>query len=124
VLWKAVPIVQRIHFCTGSSFLTGDDVADAVLQYAWALAQYGRHDLVRVPTRREGGSMGTAALLLGPATQISSEEVVTDLDDLADQELVDRLLARAAHLREPMPAAQFEDADWTSSPDGQSPVGF
>src|SRR5207248_5731644 len=74
--------VQRVYFCTGTSFLTGDDVADAVLEYAWVLAQYGRHDLVRVPTLHPDGSAGRSTLLIGPMSQISSEDVVAAGDDL------------------------------------------
>jgi hypothetical protein len=114
--------VQRIHFCTGSTFFTGNDEADALLEYAWALAQYGRHDLVRIPTRRDDGSIGTATLLLGPSTQISSEEVVTSLAELEDSDFVQHLVARAAQLREPMPAAPFEDAEWGDAGDALGPI--
>jgi len=102
--------MQRVYFCTGTSFLTGDDVADAVLEYAWVLAQYGRHDLVRVPTLHPDGSTGRSTLLVGPASQISSEDVVTVGGDLVDREFVRGLKDRSAHLREPLPVAQFDDA--------------
>ena len=102
--------MQRVYFCTGTSFLTGDDVADAVLEYAWVLAQYGRHDLVRVPTRRSDGSIGRSSLLIGPSSQLSSEDLVTDDEELVDRELVRTLKDRSAHLREPLPVAQFDEA--------------
>ncbi|HEY8318578.1 MAG TPA: hypothetical protein VIG76_07080 [Amnibacterium sp.] len=102
--------MQRVYFCTGTSFLTGDDVADAVLEYAWVLAQYGRHDLVRVPTRRPDGSAGRSTLLIGPMSQLSSEDLTTAGDELVDREFVRGLKDRSAHLREPLPVAQFDDA--------------
>ena len=80
--------MQRVYFCTGTSFLTGDDVADAVLEYAWVLAQYGRHDLVRVPTLRPDGSTGRSTLLIGPISQISSEDVITADGGLVDRDFV------------------------------------
>jgi hypothetical protein len=101
--------MQRVYFCTGTSFLTGDDVADAVLEYAWVLAQYGRHDLVRVPTRRSDGSVGRSSLLIGPSSQLSSEDLSTADGELIDREFVRGLKDRSAHLREPLPVAHFED---------------
>ena len=102
--------MQRIYYCTGTSFLTGDDVADAVLEYAWVLAQYGRFDLVRVPTRRPDGSQGTSTLLVGPSSQISTEEVVEAGGELIAREFVQRIKERSAHLREPLPVVAFDGA--------------
>ncbi|MFH8250137.1 hypothetical protein ACH3VR_07210 [Microbacterium sp. B2969] len=51
----------------GSRFLTTDDVADAVLDYARALAQYGRSDIVRFPALVDGVA-ATSWLTLGPSS--------------------------------------------------------
>ncbi|MGN6743571.1 MAG: hypothetical protein ACTHJL_09785 [Amnibacterium sp.] len=112
--------MQRIHLCSGTSFLTADATAEAVLEYAWALAQYGRHDIVRVPTRREDGSDGVSSILLGPATQISTDLVATELAEPADRAFVAALTARTAHLREPMPVAPFPEHE----PDGADPAAM
>jgi hypothetical protein len=104
--------MQRIYFCTGTSFLTGDDIADAVLEYAWVLAQYGRFDLVRVPTRRADGSTGSSTLLVGPSSQISTEDVLPAEvgDELVARDFVQATKERSAHLREPLPVIAFDGA--------------
>lgn len=113
--------MQRIYYCTGTSFLTGDDIADAVLEYAWVLAQYGRFDLVRVPTRRADGSTGSSTLLVGPSSQISTEDVSAAEagDELVARDLVQSLKERSAHLREPLPAVAFDAALSASEPEDQ-----
>ncbi|HEY0374944.1 MAG TPA: hypothetical protein VGC94_09110 [Amnibacterium sp.] len=102
--------MQRIFYCTGTSFLTGDDIADAVLEYAWVLAQYGRFDLVRIPTRRADGSDGSSTLLVGPSSQISTEDVTLAEagEELIAREFVQGVKERAAHLREPLPVVAFD----------------
>lgn len=52
---------------SGSRFLTTDDVADAVLQYARVLSQYGRSDVVRFPALVDGVA-ATSWLTLGPGS--------------------------------------------------------
>ncbi|MDQ1512287.1 MAG: hypothetical protein QOC59_129 [Microbacteriaceae bacterium] len=105
--------MQRIYFCTGTTFLTGDDLANALLDYAWALAEHRRHDLVRLPTRGLDGSEGSSTLLVGPESQMSLEAVHTPLAEVVDTDLVRNLHRRASQLRDPMPGAPFEVADDT-----------
>ncbi|WP_345802837.1 hypothetical protein AAIB33_07055 [Microbacterium sp. AZCO] len=52
---------------SGSRFLTTDDVADAILNYARALAQYGQSDIVRFPALVDGVA-ATSWLTLGPGS--------------------------------------------------------
>jgi hypothetical protein len=113
--------MQRIYYCTGTSFLTGDDIADAVLEYAWVLAQYGRFDLLRVPMRRADGCEGSATLLIGPSSQISCEDVTAAEvgDEVVAREFVQRIKERAAHLKEPLPVGAFDSALFDADPDDQ-----
>lgn len=62
---------------SGSRFLTTDEVADAVLHYAQALAQYGRADIVRFPALVDGVA-ANSWLALGPGsgTVIAAVEVL------------------------------------------------
>jgi hypothetical protein len=101
--------MQRIYFCTGTSFLTGDDIALALLEYAWALSQHSRHDLVQVPTRSSDGSSGRSTLLIGPESQISAEDVRSSLSEVRDEELVLSLRARTSQLRDPLPGLHFDE---------------
>ena len=120
--------MQRIYFCTGASFLTGDDLANSLIEYAWALAQHRRHDLVRLPTRRADGSEGWSTLLLGPESQISIEDVRTNLAETSYPEIAGNLRERTKQLRDPIPGSPFEvegtgidepyeaEAPWTGRP--------
>jgi hypothetical protein len=94
--------VQRIYFCSGSTFDTGDGIATAVLDYALALAELRRFDTVELPMRRLDGTDGRANLLLSPMSQISMESVVSDQPEVLDADLVSRLRAAAERLRDPL----------------------
>jgi hypothetical protein len=101
--------MQRIYFCTGTSFLTGDELAGALIEYAWALAQHRRHDLVRLPTMTLDGTPGASTLLMGPESQISAEDVGTEFAEVLDAELASNLRERTAQLRDPLPGTSFEE---------------
>ncbi len=47
------------------SFLTGDDIADAVLHYGLALAKRKELDVVDIPYRTGDGSIGRVQLTIG-----------------------------------------------------------
>jgi len=84
--------MKRIHYASGS-LLTGDDIADAVVRYAAALAENAAAAEVRAPAILDNGDVGEALMLLGPASQILAETetydgaelhadgFVTDLDE-------------------------------------------
>jgi hypothetical protein len=94
--------VQRIFFCTGSTFYTGDTIAEAVMNHALTLAELRRFEAVELPVRRLDGSEGHATLLIGPSSQISTESVETNLPEVIDEELVDRLRLATGMLRDPL----------------------
>jgi hypothetical protein len=94
--------MQRIFFCTGSTFFTGDTIAVALMDYALVLAELRRFESVDLPVRRLDGSEGRATLLIGPSSQISTESVETDLPEVIDDELVERLRLAAGLLRDPL----------------------
>jgi hypothetical protein len=78
-----------------STILTSDDVADAVIEYAAALAGGERADTVAVPAVAEDGTMTTTKILIGPSSEIVVED--TDEDDLEveQEEFVARLRGAA-----------------------------
>lgn len=94
--------MKRIHYA-GGSLLTGDDLADALLSYAQALANSGKADSVFVPILLGDDSVVPATLLLGPASQIvcfsepSAHEELVDVKLLAD--LRRRIAARVGAAR-------------------------
>ncbi|WP_223622432.1 hypothetical protein [Microbacterium sp. EST19A] len=75
----------------GEEFLTGDEIADALLAYGRALGQEERAEIIEIPVREEDGSILTAKFLIGPASQIVAKDVRDRGPELEDHELVVRL---------------------------------
>ncbi|WP_407359915.1 hypothetical protein [Microbacterium sp. LBN7] len=75
----------------GEEFLTGDEIADALLAYGRALGDEVRAEIVEIPVREDDGSVVTAKFLIGPASQIVSKSVVGRGAELEDGDLVRHL---------------------------------
>lgn len=99
--------MEVIHYA-GDSILTGSELAHALLEYAEALALRNSSATVEIPSRLEGGAIGTAHFLIGPSSQLVSESVVTDEDELEAPEIVADFRHQTALLGEPH--AVVEDA--------------
>lgn len=98
----------------GSDFVTGDDIASALLHCSQVLAESGVAETVSVPTREPDGSIGRIMVLIGPASQIVARDVTGEGDELVDATAVARLTAIERRLR---PVATFDsglpdDTDW------------
>ena len=116
--------MDRVHYA-GDDFLTGSEIARALVEYAAALARFGSAASVEIPIRHEDGSTGVATLLVGPASQLISEHADhadhADLEELVDEPLVERLRGLTAELAPIRPVvadpnARTEpsvDYDWT-----------
>jgi len=106
--------MRRVYYSSGS-MLTGDAIAQAVLEYAEALAKDGRADIVEIPVVLASGGQGTATLLVGPSSQLASVTEESDLRPPVDQGLVDDLNRRAMRLGNPRPGvSQPQFADFLS----------
>ena len=104
--------MERIHYA-GDSILTGTDIARALLDYAQALALADRSDTVDIPIRREDGTVGTANMLIGPASQLVSESGSADDEadeagELRNDEVVADMRRRIALLHNPRPMTDDE----------------
>ena len=89
--------MRKLYYASGY-LLMADQTCKALLRYARALAQTGESDIVTVPTINEGGSIGFAHLLIGPASQLFSAPT-GDIDvDLEDARLVEILESRTRNL--------------------------
>jgi hypothetical protein len=58
----------------GGSFVTSDEVATALLEYAAALANSDRSATVHVPAAIDGDEPNDVLVLVGPASQLMAEE--------------------------------------------------
>lgn len=75
----------------GEEFLTGDEIADALLAYGRALGEEERAEIIEIPVREDDGSIVAAKFLIGPASQIVAKDVSGRGPELEDGELVLRL---------------------------------
>lgn len=105
--------MKRILY-SGGSVLTGNQLADAVLEYASELARQESSDTLEIPSVNEAGTAGHTQLLLGPASQFVVEEVETSVEDPLDAGLVEGIREKTAHIQAPKPVAS---ADLTDYPD-------
>ena len=70
------------------SYLTGDDLADAVLNYGLALARQRQLDLVDVPYRRNDGAIARVRMTVGWRSDTTSVEIASSRE-AHDDELVE-----------------------------------
>jgi hypothetical protein len=79
--------MKTIHYA-GDSVLMNDELADAVVEYAAALARMGSSAELTVPVVLQDGSVLTASLLLGPASQLIATPTPEAKEAAADPELL------------------------------------
>jgi len=99
--------MKRIHY-TDDTWLTGSDIADAVVHYAAALAKRGSSEAVDIPVRSVEGSVETISLLLGPASQLVVAPEANAFDEIVDEALVARLNRAADQLSDAAPVSAVE----------------
>ncbi len=75
----------------GQEFLTGDDIADALLAYGRALGDDNRAEIVEIPVQEHDGTIVPAKFLIGPASQIVAKAVRDEGPEVEDPEIVGRL---------------------------------
>lgn len=106
--------MERIYYA-GDRFLTGTDIARALVAYAAALAQQGSAGAIEIPVRHEqDGRPGVVNFLVGPASQLVTESVEADgYDEVRDEALVARLQGLIAELApmHPVPSTSTPDRD-------------
>jgi hypothetical protein len=90
--------MDRIHYA-GDSVLTGTAIAEALLEYAEALAKVDASATVDIPTRLEDGSAGRTKFLIGPASQLASDMEPSDYEEIVDDELVAQFRQKTEQLR-------------------------
>jgi len=119
VPWEARPEsrkspMKRISYAE-DHLVTGDDIADAVMAYAQALAMKGRSDSIEVPAVDAGGSPRLFTVLIGPASQMLTSDALTvdeaRGDEIRDERIVADLMARTAALAGPSPVAVPQGTD-------------
>lgn len=82
---------MQLIMYAGSEYLTGDEIARALLHYCRALGDEVRAELVEIPIREADDTIVTATFLIGPASQIVTKAVHGRGPELEDPALVSRL---------------------------------
>lgn len=103
--------MKLIHYA-GETFLTGDGIADALLDYATALARRARADRVELPVV-SGGELGRIEIVLGPASQlvVESRDFNGGNVELQDEQLEVDIRHRTAALRNPRPMVSARSSE-------------
>jgi hypothetical protein len=103
--------VKEVSY-VGDAFITGDAIADAVLDYGVALANAGHADKIAVPGIGRDGD-GEFELLIGPASQLSAAHVEHTGPELEDPGFVSDIRDRIAHQHDRWaPSEQVSALDW------------
>jgi hypothetical protein len=91
-----------VKLITNSSgaYLTGNDIADAVLNYGVALANERRVDLVEIPyvVTNDHGAVGSVRLTVGWRAELNATSHQGDELELLDDAVLLELLARTTAL--------------------------
>jgi hypothetical protein len=90
--------MKRISYA-GGSITTGDQLAEAVMEYATVLARTGGADAVTIPAVSDDGGIFAVELLVGPASQLVVAPVESDYQDPDSPEAIGILYERTARLR-------------------------
>lgn len=90
--------MKRIIYA-GGEYLTGDEIARALIGYGEALAEVGGAKSIDIPIALPDGTRSSATFLVGPASQIVAQTAPSDGDEIVDRELVQKLenLTRQLH---------------------------
>lgn len=98
--------MERIYYA-GDQFLTGTDIARALVGYAAALARRGSAAAIEIPVRHaDDGRAGVVNFLVGPASQLVTETVDgADGAEIRDEQLVARLRSLTDELAPMHPVA-------------------
>jgi hypothetical protein len=111
---------MKLLLYAGTELMTGDDIAEAVLEYCAALAEAKAAETLDIPVVEADGTIGEARLLLGPASQIMAKHVETGWPELEDAQTMERLSSRTQAQR-PVISVQSQTAgvndyeSWTDS---------
>jgi len=108
--------MQKLYYASGYVLL-GNTVGDAVMEYARALADVGKSDLVTVPSLSDEGLRGTTRILIGPSSQIFAAPALDRGVDLEDAEAVDSMKQKTARLLPARPQPSDDDTVTAPSPD-------
>lgn len=110
--------MKLIHYA-GDELVTGDSIADAVLDYAAALARTEGSITLDIPVRFPDGQVTEVRMLIGPASQLVAIPHESDSAELVDDALVTDIRGKIAALSHAHPQVAVADngAKWDQPAD-------
>jgi hypothetical protein len=110
--------MKLIHYA-GDELITGDAIADAVLEYAAALARADGSVTLEIPVRFPDGRSAWATILIGPASQLVAVPHDSEYTELVDDALVAHIRDEIASLSNAHPQSAVADngAKWDQPAD-------
>jgi hypothetical protein len=102
--------MKKLYYASGY-ILVGDTVCGAVMEYARALADVGKSDLVTVPSLSDEGLRGETCILIDPSSQIFAAPALDRGVDLEDHEAVESMRDKIARLQPARPQADTSATD-------------
>lgn len=101
--------MQKLYYA-GGFVLVGDKVCNALMEYASALADVKRSDLVTIPAMSDEETKGSARLLIGPASELFAAPAKDRGVDLEDDEVTTAIQRNIDRLRPARPM-YYSDED-------------
>lgn len=89
--------MKNIHYA-GEQAMTGDAIADAVLDYAETLAKHESSATIDVPVVSPNGTVANARFLIGPASQLVATPIESEFPDPMDEELIELIRLKRKQL--------------------------
>lgn len=93
------------------TYLTGDAIADAVMDYSSALAQDERTEVVDIPFVGREGIIRRVQFLIGWRTEVNSVQEFDQPRELVDPDVSDELHRKANSVRRPSGDTPFTNED-------------
>lgn len=108
--------MRKLYYASGYVLL-GDRVCDVLMEYASALADVKRSDLVTVPAMSDEETRGSARLLIGPASQLFAAPAKDRGVDLEDEATTESIIRKIDQLRPARPIYYTEGEDYNGHHD-------
>jgi hypothetical protein len=102
--------VKQITYAE-SSWLVGDDTADAIIEYAVLLARIESADSVRVAAISADGREHEVTLLIGPATMMTAEAVDLEIEEPDNTVAIAEIYQRMGRITAPPNARPYDAAE-------------
>ncbi|MGA7149648.1 MAG: hypothetical protein WBX17_14325 [Microbacterium sp.] len=93
------------------AYLTGDEIADAVMEYSGALVQEQLTEVIEIPYLAKPGLIHRVQLLIGWRTDVNAVKDGMHETELEDAEFLHTLRHKTERLRAPSGDVPFTEAD-------------